>query len=69
MTIFLTFPGSIAVPVEFLSVSKSSSSVLEVEVFGEPQITKNSLGCDETLLARLGDVLGEFFDDVRDVWS
>jgi len=35
----------------------SSSSVLEVEALGELQITKNSLGSEEMLLARLGDVL------------
>ena len=40
-----------------------------MEVLGKLQITKNSLGSYEMLLARLGDVLGECSDDVGKVWS
>jgi len=40
-----------------------------VKVLGELQTMKNSLGSDDMLLERLGDVLGEFSDDVDEVCS
>jgi hypothetical protein len=42
-------------------------SVVEMEVLGELQLTKNFLGSDEMLLARLGDELGQLSDDLGDV--